>query len=282
MTRGAGAEAFGALLRVSREGDPRVAAERWLEGRAVGLEGRRALLDESQADWKFLLPPRALGRAATVGLGCGATVSLARSCRRLWALGMSPEESAYLRVRADHEGLDRLRPLCVAAGPVLPFRAGTLDLVVIAWAPWLHGLRGRTASRLRRSLLEEAVRVLGPGGSLLVLDTSPAGRLLRRAGRLWRRRPAADSVTTGAVWPLGRYRRLLPGLGFEALQAFALYPSARAFDWILPLDCPPAWLPVAGPAGRRWRRARPWLGAFRRLGMLGRLMPAYLIVARRS
>lgn len=171
-------------------------------------------------DRRFLAASRAwvCGRAAgdvlEVAIGTGLNLPLYADAVRLTGLDVSPEMLAGARRRAARLG--RSVDLVVGDAMTLPYEDGSFDSVVSTWS--LCGVPDE------RQVVAEMVRVLKPGGSLLLADhivsTNPLLRGLQRLaevvtvpgqGEYWTRRPllvvrdlgldivASDRLHAGAV-----------------------------------------------------------------------------------
>lgn len=97
--------------------------------------------------------------AAVLEIGCGngkTLAALARRSSRVTAVDISPEAVALARRRPGTAEIG----LAVADARHLPFRSGTFDAVIL-----VH-VAGHLPEQGRKALASEAVRVLGPGGTL--------------------------------------------------------------------------------------------------------------------
>ncbi len=179
--------------------------------------------------------------ADVVDIGCGTgllALAFAPRVRRVWALDVSPGMVADIGRRARHAGIDNIIALCADAR-VLPLPDESIDLAVSSYALHHVDAEGKHES------LDEAYRVLRPGGRLIVVDMmfsvslrrddrrvigqkalqvikkGPAGvvRLLRNATRVARgtwEHPASPE------W----WSRAAEGHGFSEVQAGRLEQEA--------------------------------------------------------
>jgi ubiquinone/menaquinone biosynthesis C-methylase UbiE len=126
------------------------------------------------------------GDERVLDLGCGRGAVLLSVAKRLtsgrgfgvdlWRrLDQSGNSVDAIRGNADAEGVAaRVTPL-TADMMALPFPADAFDVIVSSIA--IHNIRG---SRGRERAIDEAVRVLRPGGRLLVADLSHTGTHAKR------------------------------------------------------------------------------------------------------
>jgi ubiquinone/menaquinone biosynthesis C-methylase UbiE len=131
------------------------------------VAGRYGSLTEAGGGWAALAAALASGFSgqvvADIGSGEGAlTLLLARFCRQVIAVDLSPRMLMTLRAAADEAGLgDRVS---AAEGDLerLPLADASVDAVFLSQSLH-HAARPREA-------LREAARILRPGGRLLLLD----------------------------------------------------------------------------------------------------------------
>ncbi|QLE75802.1 class I SAM-dependent methyltransferase [Streptomyces rectiverticillatus] len=133
--------------------------------------------------WRELVAGLGLrGGEKVLDLGCGSGAVLLQVARRLTtgqAVGVDlwrtqdqwRSDPRTLRANASAGGEGRRVGLCTADMTTLPFTDGCFDAVVTSMA--VHNLR--PVAR-RRAALAEAVRVLRPGGRLVMVDIWVGGR----------------------------------------------------------------------------------------------------------
>ena len=181
----------------------------------------QSLLDDERAAVDVCL--RGLFAPLAVQIsGAGSLLIHSKSAHRLWIVA--------------NESLgDRQTPTLVARPSELPLASDSVDVVVLH-----HTL---DVTRHPHSVLREAIRVLRPGGTILVVGFDPLGALR------WSKAP------------LGR--RIWPGLGLSL---------KRLSDWLGLLACPPQRSQRLGyPEVAPWLRSRQWPGN-----------SSYLLVARKQ
>src|SRR5438445_5404305 len=146
----------GLILSSSKNWDRRV-ADAELLARSAGF---RDLRDRIVA----LARPRAGDVVVDLGLGTGLlSLAFASRSSRVWAIDSSAAMNEYLDAKAASAGLTNLET--VRASVIsLPLVEGTADLVVSNYC--LHELGDRD----KELALTEAMRVLKPGGRLLIAD----------------------------------------------------------------------------------------------------------------
>ena len=147
----------------------------------------------------FLSPGRRYGLAVDVGAGPGfSAFAVAGQCDRVIATDVTPEMLEQARSLRDERGAPQTE-LALAAAESLPFRDGSVDLVVC-----------RTAAHHFEDVdawLAEAARILAPSGELILIDTvspdDPEAAAWMHAIEVWRdpshsRNLSADDWTEAA------------------------------------------------------------------------------------
>jgi ubiquinone/menaquinone biosynthesis C-methylase UbiE len=144
------------ILATSKNWDGRVAAAE-LIARGAGFRNLRDRVVE-------LAEPQASHTVVDVGSGTGLlSLAFAERTRRVWAIDSSRAMGDYLRVKAASAGLGNIETV-FASAVSLPLVDGIADVVVSNYC--LHELRNAEKCRA----LEEARRVLKPGGRLVIGD----------------------------------------------------------------------------------------------------------------
>jgi SAM-dependent methyltransferase len=160
--------------------------------------------------------------AALLDVGCGTGAPLARVIAgfapRL-AVGVDRSAAHLARARA-------IAPVVHADGARLPYATGTFDAVVMRFV-----LRHAPSPR---ALIDEAARVLRPGGRLFAIDADDDSLLLDAAPPRWPALLAALKETArrhGGDPTIGRsLKRLLAGAGLEDLRARVVPVSTEDLD----------------------------------------------------
>ena len=128
------------------------------------------LADRRRNDFIYLLPITPEATVLDFGSGWGNTsFTLAQTCKRVVAMEADANRLRFSSEHLRHNGCDNVFPLAAGSAQFLPFADETFDAVimngVLEWtATATHGDPGR----VHRRVLAEILRVLNPGGSLLV------------------------------------------------------------------------------------------------------------------
>ena len=117
------------------------------------------------------------GKVLEVGTGKGRfLVRLARHVERVTSVDVSKEEQRCARLNAKYAGVERKLRFVTRDAGRLPWRAGTFDAAVSMNA--MHHIAHF------QQVLREMVRVVKPGGKIVLADFSPRGfQLIARAHR---------------------------------------------------------------------------------------------------
>jgi ubiquinone/menaquinone biosynthesis C-methylase UbiE len=173
------------------------------------------LLERNAVDRRFGYDPRAsigfvlqkalplCGHVLDIGTGKGRfVVALARHVSKVTTVDLSAEEQHFARLEAAYAGIADRIEFVLADGRKLPWRAGTFDAVT-SWNVFHH-----LDDPAR--VFAEALRVLKPGGKLVLADFSPSGFRLMDAihAAEGRRHPHPPSQ-------FPRWRARLQGQGFQ-------------------------------------------------------------------
>lgn len=111
-----------------------------------------------------LAAPRATDVVVDVGSGTGLlSLALAPRVEQIWAIDISPSMVDYLRTKAASAGIDNI-DVAVASAVSLPLVDGLADVVVSNYC--FHHVDDAG----KRRALQEAMRVLRPGGRLVFAD----------------------------------------------------------------------------------------------------------------
>jgi ubiquinone/menaquinone biosynthesis C-methylase UbiE len=188
------------MFATSKNWDVRV-ADAELVARSAGFRAVRDRIVE-------LADPRTGDTIVDVGSGTGLlTLVFAERAAHVWAIDSSPAMGDYLRVKANSAGLENVETV-LASAVSLPLVDGVADLVVSNYC--MHELPHAD----KRRALEEARRVLKPGGRLVIgdmmfslnpthaRDRQVVGDILRKLSRrglpgLWRLAKNAARLLTG-------------------------------------------------------------------------------------
>lgn len=199
------------------------AADAWFAANAVDWDRERSLFTreaEVEAAIRAALAGRALGDLVDVGTGTGRMIELlGAEARSALGVDRSPEMLRLARGRIEAAGLAQAE---VRHGDIyaLPREAASADTVVLHQV--LHFADDPAA------VIAEAVRVLRPGGRLLVVDLAPHDREDLRSQRRHVRLGFADEAVTGWMQACGLAARAVAHLPSQDALAVTLWLGERS------------------------------------------------------
>lgn len=199
------------------------AADAWFAANAVDWDKERSLFTreaEVEAAIRAALAGRPLGDLVDVGTGTGRMIELlGAEARSALGVDRSPEMLRLARGRIEAAGLAQAE---VRHGDIyaLPREAASADTVVLHQV--LHFADDPAA------VIAEAVRVLRPGGRLLVVDLAPHDREDLRSQRRHVRLGFADEAVTGWMQACGLAARPVAHLPSQDALAVTLWLGERS------------------------------------------------------
>jgi len=280
----------------------------WLGALQKNLPGSSVdyATDPKKSDFLFFLPLENRERALDLGCGLGPiTMALAREFQEVYALDAVAEQARFVSQRARQEGFDHVSCCVAPRDNALPFADSTFDLVVLSgvieWMGTAKGTESMTPVACQLKALQEAYRVLRPGGLLYMTTKNPFA--LRYF--LWNRDEHSGLRFSALIpqplirslyrWKTGhafRVRMHTPGstclllnrAGFREPEFWALLPSFREPRIFVGLE------PERGmETARRKRFAFEYLRRAERIcfallpaGVVSRLVYCYAAVARKG
>lgn len=224
-----------------------------------------AILDEAQADFRFILPLQPQSKVLEIGAGFGA-ISFALQPHCGWVTAVDPiaERARFIETRREQEGLQNME-VAIADGWQLPFAPETFDFIVVngrleSFGPADPKVNPRL---LQKRFLAQLHRLLKPGGAVYIgiknrfgYDSlfgngeegrvGDAGRISRRMADLSPRsflkepegvRPVQESDRPRTYGKRG-YRQLLSESGFSETEFFMPYPDYKKPVEMISLDHP--------------------------------------------
>jgi SAM-dependent methyltransferase len=291
------------LARIDMAGRDAAAFERAFAA-AVDRHLYEYAFDSSRADWieLFLHQPRPLALDYGAGLGNFA-LRLAERCEEVWAVDATPERLDFIDRRAGVAGRDNVFTLAADHPCQIPLPESSFDLVLVNGVlEWTAIGSGTRPDDYHRAFLEGLVRLLKPGGSLVVAienrlsllhflgmtehNDFPFAPLLPRdlasfIHRMLRRGPYETWTYTE-----GSLRKVLRGAGAVPSRLFWALPSYQQARLVIDRREPAlgASVKIAHllPAHTwRWRVLRSALWGLAVTGLLPVFAPAFVIEAVR-
>lgn len=235
----------------SRHSWSRGLEEAYKKTRPQFLEG---LLDETRADFAYIIPVDSEARVLDLGAGWGTiSIALAKHYNHVYAIDACYEKMQFLEIRKAQEAIENIT--CIFAdGFKLPFPDNFFDSVilygVLEWAGYSRGDVPPVDAEL--ILMREVRRVLKKGGCAYISIENRWGAIYflgfpdphtglpfisimpRIIANLYSKlmRKGAYSVITHS---LGGYRNIMKGAGFSGAEFFTPLPSYRKFYYLVPL-----------------------------------------------
>jgi ubiquinone/menaquinone biosynthesis C-methylase UbiE len=168
--------------------------------------------------------PHASGEVLELGVGAGANFGLYDPARVTRLTGVEPSAELMAMARTAGAGLRIPLELTAASGEDLPFPDASFDTVVITFT--LCSVRDPA------TVLDQARRVLRPGGKLLFLEHAQSPddgprRWQRRVEPVWKRLTGNCHLTRPAIASVER-----AGLKIARQSGFYLPKGPRWLGWI--------------------------------------------------
>ena len=174
---------------------------------------------------------RLTGSEQVLDLGCGAghtALALAGGAAKVTAVDLTPEMLATAEALAKQRGVTNVE-FKLADGAALPFAGGQFDLVASRYAAHHFAEPER--------VLQEAARVLRPGGRFLLVDTmapeQPALDTLYNALELLR---DGSHVRN---WRKSEWQRMADAAGFTTAVRFEMMLHLDGASWVARMQTPP-------------------------------------------
>ncbi|MBI3669323.1 MAG: methyltransferase domain-containing protein [Acidobacteria bacterium] len=207
------------------------------------------IVSPCRASWWPLLNLQPHWRVLDFGCGWGAiTFSLAPQVASVVACDLNLGRLRFMKARAQQDGVANVEILCAGDTARLPFADESFDLVilngVLALLPTT--LAGHPQA-IQRTLLQEAFRLLAPGGQLLLAEQNrwslrhwlgkpedhsqlPFISLLPRAAADFYSRLRSRQPYRTPSYSFWGYKRLLREAGFGPARAYVPLPDFRSFQ----------------------------------------------------
>jgi SAM-dependent methyltransferase len=194
--------------------------------RAFNHAAYRLAIDESRGQLRFLLPLAANDRVLQLRCGWGSiAINLAGCSVSVVAIDDRLSRLRFVSARRKQMNIQGLHTLGANINRILPFTSRVFDAVIILDAYEEEGAYGNGKDCVsRENLLKETMRVLKPGGWLLLAGIN---RLGFARPKVYGREPILT------YWG---YRRLMQTAGFDNPQFHAPLPSHLEPFYIIPLD----------------------------------------------
>ncbi len=213
------------------------------------------LVDETRADFSYILPLSKQSRVLDLGCGWGTiSVALAKQYRTVFALDAYFEKTRFLQIRNSQERRENIFPICANAFK-LPFSDEYFDLVVVYGVLEWAGLESSAGTPLssQLALLAEINRVLKKGGCAYISIENRWGLinflgfpdphtnlafislLPRFLADIYSRLMRRGRFLTW-THSFNGYRRMLKNSKFSLVNFYAPLPSYRKFYYLLPIE----------------------------------------------
>jgi len=127
-----------------------------------------AILDEAQADFRYILPLQPQSKVLEIGAGFGAiSFALQPHCGWVTAVESIAEEAKFIEIRREQEGLQNME-VAIADGLELPFAPETFDFIVVNGHLESSGTADPKGSPrlLQKRFMAQRHRLLKPGGAV--------------------------------------------------------------------------------------------------------------------
>lgn len=266
----------------------------------IGSRDHRYITEERRCAFMDLLPMARDSVVLEVGCSMGQhTSALAGRCRSVFALDIIPQQAVFTALRAEQDGLDNVHVACGGDGGRLPYRNGVFDVVIMNLVvEWCAMRSTEPHEQVQRRFLEQAARVLKPGGTAFVLTKNRYalaliaghrdahvhqirfGSALPRALSGWMLRRRKLPRQPGWLHSHNALVRMFRGAGFGSVRTFWASPEMRYPEWFVPTDAESvrAARREHGPKlynGRLSRLMLPWVPP----GLVKHLTPGLCVVA---
>ncbi len=222
----------------------------------VGSRDHRYITEGQRCTFMDLLPMTRESVVLEIGCSMGQhTSELAGRCRTVFALDIIPQQAVFTALRAEQDGFENVHVACGGDGGRLPYKNGAFDVVIMNLVvEWCAMRTPEPHEQVQRRLLEQAARVLKPGGTAFVLTKNRYalaliaghrdahvhqirfGSALPRAVSRWvlnrRGLPRQPGWLHSHNALVGMFRRS----GFGSVRTFWAAPEMRYPGWFVPTD----------------------------------------------